>query len=348
VTGVTPGPVVLICEDSRVYAAGLRRLLESDGDITVAAVSTSAEDAIAALPGVKPDLVTMDIQLPGMDGLAAVGQIMSNHPVPILVISAYVGAGTDRAAAALAAGALDAISKDDLDLAHPAGAAAAVFRHRVRVLARARVIRHLRPAPGPEAAGAGPARQASVIGLCASTGGPQILAHLLGALPAEFPIPLLVVQHIAAGFTDGLVRWLAGAVPLPVAIAGDGAPVRPGAHLAPEGAHLRLTGSGRLALDRLTVAGPHRPSGDVLFESIAATAGRAGVAVVLTGMGSDGAAGAAALRRRGGLVIAQDEASSAVYGMPKAAAALGVDAVLPPEDIVARLLRLGYRPLAAA
>jgi two-component system chemotaxis response regulator CheB len=183
--------------------------------------------------------------------------------------------------------------------------------------------------------------------MCASTGGPQVLARLLETLPADYPIPLLVVQHIAAGFTDGLARWLCRAVPLPVGVAADGEHAGPGIHIAPEGAHLKLTVTGRLSLDRRT-AGLHRPSGDVLFESIAVAAGRSGVAVVLTGMGTDGAAGAAALRRRGGLVIAQDEPSSAVYGMPKAAAAGGVDAVLPPDGIAARLLQLSPEPLAGA
>ncbi|HUZ83921.1 MAG TPA: response regulator, partial [Gaiellales bacterium] len=125
---------LLVCEDSRVYAAGLRRTLEFDGDIAVVAVCGTAEEAIAALPSVAPDLVTMDIELPGMDGLAAVEEIMSSRPVPILVLSAYVGAGSDKAVAALAAGALDAVAKDDLDLRDPAGATAAAFRRRVKVL----------------------------------------------------------------------------------------------------------------------------------------------------------------------------------------------------------------------
>ena len=339
---------VLICEDSRAYAAALRKALEQDGEITVAAVCGSAEEAIAALPRVRPDLVTMDIELPGMDGLQAVEEIMARRPLPILVVSAYAERGSAKAAAALAAGALDAVAKDDLDLRRPAGAAAAALRRRVAVLSRARVIRHPRGQLRIGPAAAGPARAASVIGICASTGGPHVLAHLLRALPADYPIPVLVVQHIAAGFTDGLVQWLDGELALPVRAGADGEPARPGIWVAPEGAHLKVAAAGRLALDRHTVTGRHRPSGDVLLESIAAVAGRAGVAVVLTGMGSDGAAGALAVRLRGGLAMAQDEASSAVYGMPKAAAEGGVELVLSPAQIAARLLALRPEPFGEA
>lgn len=339
---------VLVCEDSRAYAAALRRVLEYDGDIAVEAVCATAEEAVAALPRIEPDLVTMDLELPGMDGLEAVGEIMGFRPLPILVLSAYVGPRSDKAAAALAAGAIDALAKDDLDLRDPAGAAGAAFRHRVKVLSRAHVIGHPRARLGARPRLLRLARRTSVIGVCASAGGPQMLLCLLGALPADYPIPILIVQHIAAGFTEGLVRWLDQAVPLPVGVAEPGAAAAPGAWLAPEGAHLTLDVTGRLALDRHTVAGPHRPSGDVLLSSIAAAAGAGGVAVILSGMGADGAAGAAAVRRGGGLVIAQDEQSSAVFGMPKAAIDLGVDAVLSPDGIVGYLLGLSREPLAGA
>jgi two-component system chemotaxis response regulator CheB len=343
VTGVA-AQRVLLCGGSRVYATALSRALDHEGDITVVEVCRTAEEAIAALPRIRPDLVIMNLQLPGMDGLAAVQEIMSSRPVPILVILARVSTGGDGAAAALAAGALDAITSDDLDLRDPAGAAGAAFRQRIRALSRAHVIRHPRATLG-QAAASRPPRLASVIGVCASAGGPQLLASLLGALPPGYPIPLLIVQHIAAGFTDGLVRWLDQSVLLPVGTAEPGARPAPGAWIAPEGGHLTLAATGRLKLDRHTAAGRHRPSGDVLLSSIAAAAGRAGVAVVLSGIGSDGAAGAAAVHRRGGLAIAQDEQSSAVFGMPRAAIDLGVNVVLPPGDIAARLLALHYEPL---
>jgi two-component system chemotaxis response regulator CheB len=186
-----------------------------------------------------------------------------------------------------------------------------------------------------------------MIGVCASTGGPHVLAGLLEALPGSYPIPLLVVQHMTAGFTEDLARWLGRTVRLPVRVATDGARLAPGAWIAPDGAQLTVRVDGGLSVDRSEPRETYQPSADVLLASVAAVAGRQGVAVVLTGMGTDGAIGAAAVRERGGLVIAQDEASSAIYGMPKAAAEAGAQAVLPPDQIVGRLLRLRPSPHGA-
>ena len=331
---------VLVCDDSPTYAAALRRVLEHDRDIAVAATCDTAEDAIAALPRVVPDLVAMDLDLPGMGGLRAVEEIMSACPLPILVLLPTGASRRDQATAALAAGALDAVAKADLDLSDPANADGVAIRQRVKLLSRARVLRHPRARLRSDPAGGATARPAAVIGVCASTGGPHALAGILEALPASYPIPLLVVQHMTSGFIEDLARWLGRVVRLPVRVATDGAGLAPGAWLAPAGAQLTISADGGLRLDRREARGPYRPSGDVLFASVAAVAGRYGVAVVLTGMGADGAAGAAAVRERGGLVIAQDEASSAIYGMPKAAADAGAHAVLPPDQIVGRLLRL--------
>jgi two-component system chemotaxis response regulator CheB len=343
VTRARSRPRVLICEDSRTFAAALTRTLEHGGDIEVVGVRATAEAAIADLPRLAPDLVTMDIELPGMSGLEAVEQIMSVRPTPILVLSSHIDGTNDMAAAALAAGALDAIAKDDLPLTAPDGSGAAAFRRRVTVLSGARVIRHPRARlAGPRAAAA-PATSAprgALIGICASTGGPQALVTVLSGIPASFPIPILVVQHMSTGFTEGLAHWLDTAVPLPVRLAANGAGVAPGVTIAPDGAHLVVRGR-QLDLDRASPAGLHRPSGDVLLQSIAESAGDAGVAVVLTGMGRDGGAGLGAVRKAGGLTIAQDEASSAVYGMPREAARHGAELILPLEKIAGTLARLG-------
>ena len=337
-TRARPRTRVLICEDSRTFATALTRTLEHGGEIEVIAVRTTAETAIADLERLKPDLVTMDIELPGMSGLEAVEQIMSVRPTPILVLSSHVSSSNDTAAAALAAGALDALGKDDLPLTAPDSAAAAALRRRVKVLSGAHVIRHPRarlsgrkgrPATKPAPRGA-------VIGICASTGGPQALAAVLSGIPASFPVPILIVQHITAGFTEGLAHWLDGAVPLPVRLAEDGAAIAPGVSVAPDGAHLVVRGA-RLELDRASPAGLHRPSADMLLQSIAESAGSAGVAVVLTGMGRDGAAGLGAVQAAGGLTIAQDEATSAVYGMPKEAAKHGAKHILPLAQIATML-----------
>jgi two-component system chemotaxis response regulator CheB len=334
---------VLICEDSQTYAAGLARLLARDPEIEVLGVCASAEEAIARMTGdgVKPDLVTMDLELPGMSGAAAIEQIMSLQPVPILVLAGGVQRGSETALATLGAGALEVLCKDALDLSDPNGADALVFRRRVKLLSDVRVMHHPRAGlPRSHAsADSGPAGRASVIGICASAGGPQALASLLAEIPATFAIPILVVQHIGEGFIAGFARWLDDQVPLGVRLAGAG-PTRPGIWVAPEGAHLTLAGARRLVLDPRDDAGPHRPSGDVLLRSIAAGAATAGVAVVLTGMGRDGADGLGAVKRAGGLTFAQDAASSAVFGMPMAAAQCGAEIVLAPTAIGRRLARL--------
>lgn len=182
-----------------------------------------------------------------------------------------------------------------------------------------------------------PQPQPRAIGICASAGGPAVLEALLGALPGDFATPLLVVQHIADGFGAGLAQLLDSRVALPVALAQDGASLTPGVLVAPDGAHLTVTRHLRIALDRETVDGRHRPSADLLLESLAAALGERAVGVVLTGMGRDGARGAAAIKQRGGLVLAQDEASAALYGMPGAAVAAGARAFAP--DRIAALLR---------
>ena len=336
---------VLICEDSRTFAAALTRTLEHGGEIEVIGVRTTAEAAIADLARLQPDLVTMDIELPGMSGIEAVEQIMSVRPTPILILSAHIGVGSDTAAAALAAGALEAMGKGDLPLTAPESTAAEAFRRRVAVLSRARVIRHPRARLPDRKANRAPkaAPPGAVIGICASTGGPQALLAVLSGIPANFPVPILVVQHITPGFTAGLAQWLDGAVPLPVRLAKHGSALAPGVTIAPDGAHLVLRGR-KLELDRSSPAGLHRPSADVLLSSIAESAGSAGMAVVLTGMGRDGAAGLGAVQKAGGLTVAQDEESSAVFGMPKEAARHGAKLVLPLAAIAAAIVGIGSKP----
>jgi two-component system chemotaxis response regulator CheB len=243
-----------------------------------------------------------------------------------------------KALESLAAGALEVLSKEELDLRDPDGSDAHAFRGRVKLLSGVRVLHHPRGALVKRdfTNGSGPARRASIIAICASAGGPHALASVLAEIPAGFPIPIAVVQHMATRFTDGFAQWLDDQVPLPVRLAGAGQ-AAPGVWVAPEGAHLVVQGGDRLALDEREHEGPHRPSGDVLLRSVATCAGASGVAVVLTGMGRDGAEGLGAVKRAGGLTIAQDEASSAVFGMPKAAIECGAELVLGPAQIGHRL-----------
>ena len=337
---------VLICEDSRTFAVGLSRLLERDHEIDIVGVCETAEQAIARLPALKPDLVTMDLELPGMSGVDAIEQIMGVLPVPILVLSGHVERRSQMALRALAAGALDALPKAELDIGDPDSAAAEALRQRVKLLSGVKVISHPRGRLRQRIVPSYPSRSASIIGICASTGGPRALAVMLADVPATFRIPILVVQHISPGFVDGFAAWLDTQVPLHVQLAVPGAMPAPGVWIAPEGAHLILTAHDRIALDTTTVADLHRPSGDVLLTSLAAAAGADAVAVVLTGMGRDGAEGLRDVRDAGGLTIAQDEETSAVFGMPRAAAECGSELVLPLDGIGQRLRAL--RPVVQA
>lgn len=336
---------IVLCDDSRTYVTALRRVLEHDGSIDVVGVFTNAEQAMAELPRLKPDLVTMDVQLPGMSGLDAVEQIMASTPTPIVVLSDFTGRDSVTARAAVAAGAVDAVSKSGLDLRDPLAADAATLRRRVARLSFAHVVRHplarlLRATTEAQAS----RRSVAAIGIVASTGGPKALAETLAALPAHFPIPVLVVQHIVPGFVESFARTMARQVELPVSIAEDGTRLKPGITIAPEGAHLLVTSSGRLALSAEAAPGRHCPSGDVLLGSLAAAYGSEAVGVVMTGMGRDGAQGARQLRTAGGLVIAQDEQSSVVFGMPRAAIESGAELTLAPAAIGRLLSRV--RPAA--
>jgi two-component system chemotaxis response regulator CheB len=186
-----------------------------------------------------------------------------------------------------------------------------------------------------------------VIGICASAGGPGALADVLGRLPPNFAIPILVVQHMTPGFLAPMVAWMDRNLALPVGLAGDGQQLAPGIWFAPDETHLKLEATRRLRLDTETTPGNHRPSGDVLLSSLARVAGAQAVAVVLTGMGRDGADGLAAVAAAGGRTIAQDERSSGVYGMPRAAAESGAKTVLCPAaigDELAALDRITARP----
>ena len=334
-------PRVLICEDSRTYAAALQRVIEHDLTLDVVSVSRSGEEAIAAVSRLLPDIVTMDIELPGMSGLEAVERIMSVAPVPILVLSGHVGPNSQSSAAALAAGALDAMPKQSIDLLNPGGREADAFRKRLKMMSGTRVIRHPRgrgkPAERKVELGSRPAR---AIGIASSMGGPHALRELLAELPGSFPLPILIAQHITTGFADGLARWLDTSVAVTVQLAKGGEAATAGVWLAPDDAHLQLTPDGTLSLRAPSSSDRNVPSGDVLLKSLAKSLGRDAVSVVLTGMGRDGAEGSAAVRAAGGLTIAQDEATSVIYGMPRAAAERGVDLVLPLTEIAAELCTL--------
>jgi two-component system chemotaxis response regulator CheB len=333
---------VVICDDSVTYAAALTRLLEGDPDIKVVAICSGFDELTRKLPAARADLVTMDIELAGPDGVHATKWIMRWRPMPIVVLSAHAGPGSAPVSAALAAGALDAVDKSALRVDEPLGPAAVALRQRVKQLARSRARSTATASLGVQPTTHLPCHGLPmVVGIAASTGGPGALAKTLTQLPADFPLPVLVVQHITVGFAEGLCLWLDTVVALPVRLAVHGKRADRGIWVAPDATNLRRRPGGTLALDDENVKpNDWRPSGDALLTSLAQTARAGAVSVVLTGMGRDGAEGTAAVRAAGGLTIAQDEASSVVYGMPRAAAERGAEFILDPPAIGDALRRL--------
>jgi two-component system, chemotaxis family, protein-glutamate methylesterase/glutaminase len=338
---------VLVCDDSLVAREMLTEILGSDAEIQVVGVCRDGQDAVAKAAELAPDLVTMDIHMPGLDGVRATEQIMAYTPTPILVVSSSVhGEGVGRAFDALEAGALEVMRKPEpAEWADMARIGRRMIRT-VKILARVQVVRHpkgrrvARVAGGE--VGAGGARKRgpgiSLVAIGSSTGGPTALSSVLGALPAKLPVPVVVAQHIAEGFVPGLVEWLAGACSIVVRAAEDGEELAPGyAYFAPTGANLVVRGSAVHFAERA----PRQlyvPSADDLFASVAAEHGHHAVGVLLTGMGTDGAKGLKALRETGATTIAQDEASSVVWGMPRAAVEAGAASeVLPVSAIGPRV-----------
>jgi two-component system chemotaxis response regulator CheB len=301
---------------------------------------------VPRLAELAPDLIAIDLATAGADVPAAIESVRREGPAPVLILGNGAAAGDARVQAALDAGALEAIPGERLDLGQPDGVWATALRSRIKRLASRRSGRR-RAASEPrsplpaawERLGAG----YRAIGIGASVGGPPALATVLGALPADFPLPVLVVQHMALGFGESLAFWLDRTVAIPVALASEGEPLRPGAWLAPDDVHLRLSRTLRLSLDGTTERGAHRPSLDVMLESLAESLGPEAVGVVLTGMGRDGADGVRAIAAAGGLTIAQDEETSVVFGMPAAAIETGAAEVLPLDRVGPRLAGLRVR-----
>ena len=336
---------VVVVEDSLVQRANLIAVLEADGDITVVGEATTAVEAISMVTALRPDVVTLDLNIPAGGGQYALEQIMANTPTPILVLSATVHDGTSvPAIEALVGGALLAVPKP----ARWTPAFEDELRRSVRMIRTVPVIRHIRGALRSRPVDAavmtptatrplGPG--SCVVAIAASTGGPPALATVLRGL-AQLTVPVLIVQHIHPDFVQGFIDWMSKVSPLPVVLAHDGQALRGGCiHVGPGGTHLRIDRDWRVELAQAPRS-VHRPSADQLFESVAARAGANGVGVLLTGMGEDGAAGMAAMHRCGARTIAQDEATSAVYGMPRAAVRLGVvDQQLPLPAVADAIVR---------
>jgi two-component system chemotaxis response regulator CheB len=340
---------ILITEDSDVVAMLLKAIFEAEPDMRVIGRAANGREAVTLCHELKPDLVTMDIRMPVMDGFDATRMIMSTEPLPIVVVSSSVDDEELRITfRAIDEGALAVIEKPR-GLHHPDfEKIRRDLVETVRAMAEVKVVRRRRARPSPEIFETRVARGSTafeVVGIACSTGGPQALSAILGGMPVGFPLPILVVQHISPGFIGGLVSWLRGQTLLDVCLAEHGQPLRPGTiYLGPDDHHLEVEReSGKLCVS-LSDAPPverFRPSGNVLFRSLARACGRAAIGGVLTGMGSDGAVGLGALRAAGGHTFVQDEDSAVVYGMPSAALALkAADQIVPLARIPAHLVEL--------
>jgi len=330
---------VLVVDDSMICREMLTELLQRQGDIQVVGRARNGKEAIELSRKLQPELITMDIQMPGMDGFTAIEEILALQPVPILVVtSSPVHHGEDRSFRALAAGALDLVRKPELE-----GPLAEQLRQKVRTLAGVRVVRRIRrrsDAFSPVAAGR--EKERSIVAIAASTGGPRVLLELLGDVSCHHPCSFLLTQHIPEGFCAGFAEWLNEELALDVSLARDGEGLRPGRLLvAPTGFHLSLRAGKVVRLSDDPPDDNHRPSASYMFRSLAASHGPQTVGIVLTGMGRDGALGLLELRRAGGLCIAQDEASSLVFGMPRAAVELqAAERVMDIAAMKQLLLRL--------
>lgn len=336
------GPVrVLIAEDSEIFAAVLYETVNAEPDMEVVAVAADGQSAVELCEQLAPDLVLMDIQMPRMDGLSATERIMADCPTPILVVTAdpYHG-GVDLSFRALSAGALDLMAKpSSLPWVRPEREA---FLRKIRLLAQVAVVRHQRAGGQPRVVYSGTHEHAPDVGvgIVASTGGPRALGQLLAGLPASFPTPVFVVQHIIPGFSAHLAKWLNTVSALRVVEARDGDVAVAGtAYVAPAGVHMRVHDRFRIELLPGDPVSGHLPSGDVLLESLARAVHRHAIGIVMSGIGSDGTTGMAAIHRAGGVTLVQDRESSVVYGMPQSALDLGVvDHVIDLEQMAQKLL----------
>ncbi len=340
---------VIIVDDSLVAREMLSQILSSDPDIEVVGCAADGQAGVEMVAGLKPDLVTMDIHMPRMNGLDAVENIMAYTPTPILVVSSSVhGEGLGVAFEALAAGALEVMKKPEPRDWEDLERIGREIIRKVKILARVRVITHIRgrkrvgsmrlPSAGFACAPASKAA-VSLVAVGSSTGGPSALMLLLSGLPKDFPVPVLIAQHIADGFIPGLVEWLNGGCAISVREAGDGQGVEAGvAYFAPTGRNLEFDGH----RTHFTAPKPGQlyiPSADTLFDSVAKSIRGQAVGVILTGMGNDGARGLKAMHDAGARTVGQDEATSTVYGMPRAAAELGaVDQALPIDKIAGAVI----------
>jgi two-component system chemotaxis response regulator CheB len=342
---------VLVVDDSALLGRMLREMIDGIDGFRVVAIAANGEEALQLVHRLDPDIVTMDIEMPGIDGLAALGYIMSEAARPVVMVSGATTRGSvDLTLRALELGALDFVRKPESNTSE----AWALVRARLEEALRAAAIMNVgsvpllaRPrmsTPAPRPAGA---RARAVVAIASSTGGPRALAEIVPSLGVPTGTAVLIVQHMPPGFTAGLARRLDQLSPIVVGEAEDGASVEVGrAYIAPGGRHMRVAPAadghgGVIALSQEAAVHGVRPAADPLFQSVAAVYGSRAVGVVLTGMGRDGSIGLRAIRAAGGGAVVQDRGSSIIYGMPQQAMLeAGADCEASLRDVAPAVQRL--------
>ncbi len=341
---------VLIVDDSAFMRKVLHGIIAADPEMEVVGNAKDGREAISMAESLKPDVITMDINMPHMDGLQATEHIMSQNPRPIVVVSSESREGAASTLIALELGAIDFVSKPsggiDLDMKSVADD----LNRKLRMAAKVRVIRTAaRPKPHVEGAHHSPGRVEAptegsdghiggrfpIVVIAASTGGPATVMRLAAAFPADFPAAVVLVQHMPPNFTSQYALQLADVTEIKVKEAEANEPLRQSTlYVCPGSHHLRISSSGRIVLEDGPRISGYRPCADVTMETAASWAGTMTVGIVLTGMGNDASRGAQAIRAAGGIVIAQDEATSIIFGMPAEAIKTGaVNQVLPLDQI---------------
>lgn len=338
---------VLITDDSPVVSEILRKILSSDPEIEVVGWARNGRESTDLAYKLRPDVITMDINMPVLDGLQATRAIMEKCPTPIIVISSSVSKEDTRMSFDLInAGALDVMEKPRAESPQSYSGMASELIRRVKIVSRVRPFRRtsaqvrtlVQPVPMPLSK----VEENRILAFGASTGGPQALLSILKGLPANISVPMIAVQHISPGFTSGLVDWLNHECSVEVVVAKDGERLRPGVIYFPEDdCHLSIGTNGELRQGRSLPVGGHRPSIDYMMRTVAASYGPNAVGILLTGMGRDGVDGMKAIKAVGGTTFAQDEASSVIFGMPREAIAAGVvDRVVAVDDLAFEILTM--------
>jgi two-component system chemotaxis response regulator CheB len=337
---------VLVAESSVVVRERFVEALAADPGIQIVGEARNGAEAVALTVQLRPDLVVMAIRMSKVDGFEATRRIMTEAPTPIVVAPDEVDArDVEVSMHALRAGALAVVPRPTGAASWKTSEAAAKLIATIKAMAEVKLVRRwperLRSRFLPPQTKVAPLRR-RVVAIAASTGGPAALQKVLGELPGDFPLPILIVQHISAGFIGGLVDWLNSTGTLKVKVAEDGEMLEPRkVYIAPDDRHLGVSARSAIALSASPPINGFRPSATFLFQTVADVFGASAVATILTGMGQDGVAGLRAIRQKGGLIVAQDEATSIVFGMPGAAVAAGLpDAVLPLPSIGPRLIEM--------